>query len=736
MKVTEVRSEEELRPMRAAWDHLVCETASKSIFLTWEWATAWWSAYGKPGDLRVLTAVDDAGVLRGIAPLRERVVRRYGQQSPALAFIGDAPTECDSDYLDFIAAPGWEKQVIEAFHRHCAGALAGGTVLLLNEIPAASPSVAVLRELAAAAGMDLVETDVPCATVQLPETWEAYLGMLKPRFRTKVRSVLRNLESRPEVTCRFCEDAGELPRILPALFELHTRRWNVDGKPGVFGGGEKREFYFALSRLLLERGWLRLSWLEWKGQILACQYGFAYGGTYSQLQEGYEPVAEHWNLGIGLRAWSIRDFLKEGLREYDFLGGVNRHKTDWGAEVKHSKRILLADRSFKNLLVRRGPEWEKAARSRVRAIVPENVLAAREAQKDRPAAKGNGLGWLRQAMAECYFRSGAPALTRGLRERYQLRIDGRRIGCRKRTETSVRILYYHGVNDERHPFFDAISTSLFEQQMRYLARHYKVVPLAEATRLLEEGGRPEMVVAVTFDDGYRDNYENAFPILNRYGLPATIFLTTGSLDSGEPLWFEQLAEAIQKTTREYIDLEFDIPRRFWLRTEAERLESKRRIFGLLRQMDTAACQERLEEVRRLLGPVAASERRNRMLTWDQVRKMKANGIDFGGHTVTHPFLSRLAPDKALWEVTECKRRIEEELQQPAGYFAYPNGQPEDFAASNKELLRAAGYRAAVTTIWGMNYQSSDRMELRRGGPWESSPALFASKLDWYQWVNQ
>ena len=70
------------------------------------------------------------------------------------------------------------------------------------------------------------------------------------------------------------------------------------------------------------------------------------------------------------------------------------------------------------------------------------------------------------------------------------------------------------------------------------------------------------------------------------------------------------------------------------------------------------------------------------------------------------------------------------------FFAYPNGREEDFAASNKELLRNAGYTGAVTTIWGMNYRSTDRMELRRGGPWENSPDLFALKLDWYQLADR
>jgi peptidoglycan/xylan/chitin deacetylase (PgdA/CDA1 family) len=95
--------------------------------------------------------------------------------------------------------------------------------------------------------------------------------------------------------------------------------------------------------------------------------------------------------------------------------------------------------------------------------------------------------------------------------------------------------------------------------MRYLSRHYNVVSLNDLYRHLESEDSRGMVVAVTFDDGYRDNYECAFPILERYRIPATIFLTTGVMDSGEPLWFEQLAEAVKKTNQEYIDLEIDIP---------------------------------------------------------------------------------------------------------------------------------------------------------------------------------
>jgi peptidoglycan/xylan/chitin deacetylase (PgdA/CDA1 family) len=258
--------------------------------------------------------------------------------------------------------------------------------------------------------------------------------------------------------------------------------------------------------------------------------------------------------------------------------------------------------------------------------------------------------------------------------------------------------------------------------------------MSEIVKHLAEGDSSEVLFGITFDDGYADNYWHAFPILQRYGVPATIFLTTNGLDSGELLWFERLADAVRKTSREFLDMELDIPRRFWMRTVDERVHSNNEIFGLLRKLTNS---ERTVWLPRILHDLGAQEApRNEMLSWDQVRIMSEKGIDFGGHTVTHPFLSKLTPADAAWEVGECKRRIEQEVQKPVEFFAYPNGREEDFADANKEVLRAAGYRAAVTTIWGMNDEFTDRMALKRGGPWENSPAMFATKLDWYQLVNQ
>ena len=743
MKVVEIQREPELQGLRETWNLLLSSAASKTIFLTWEWVTAWWSTYGKPGQLRVLVASDDSGAVIGIAPLYRHTPKKYGQTVSALSFIGDHSS--DSDYLDFIIASGREAEVLEGFRRHLDDELSQGAVLDLNETPETSPSLPLLRQMAAAEKMIWRETDVPCGTVHLPETWEEYLAMLRPRFRTKVRSVLRSLEERSDVRFGFCDDAQQTQRLLQVLFDLHTRRWAEQGGPGVFGWDLKRRFYHELSDRLLERGWLRFSWLEWNGCILACQYGFAHDGTYFQLQEGYEPASEHWNVGVGLRAWSIRELLKQGIHEYDFMAGMGRHKTDWGAETKLSKRLLLARPKPTTALFCRGEKWEESAKEAAKKWIPQKLLALRQV-KAAPRLTGSkpghdsvsGADRVRHGLANCYLHSGLPSLIRPLRERYQFSVSGRSrttvVSINRRTKPSARILYYHRVNDDNDPFFPAITTELFERQMQYISRHYSVVSLADLVRHLNDGP-VETVVAITFDDGYRDNYLGAYPILKKYGLPATIFLTTGSIDSSEPMWFEQLLQALKETPREHVDIEIDLPRRLWLRTPAERLAANGQIFNLLKPLPDA---DRRNGIRHVLAQLQASsdgERTGKMLTWDDVRLMKQNGIDFGGHTVTHPFLSKLQGDQVTWEVSECKRRIEEELQEPVRHFAYPNGREEDFGAWNKRLIRDAGYDAAVTTIWGMNDPSTDLMELKRGGPWEPYFPLFAYKMDWYQLMN-
>ncbi len=146
MRVVEFREQADLERLRPEWDNLLSRSASDTIFLTYEWLNSWWTSYGKPGDLRILTAWDDAGSLRGIAPLRLQTLRRSGQSVRALVFLGDGSN--DSDYLDFIIEQGYEQPVLDAFHGYWNGQSRESSVAVLNEIPAASPNLSIVKSLA------------------------------------------------------------------------------------------------------------------------------------------------------------------------------------------------------------------------------------------------------------------------------------------------------------------------------------------------------------------------------------------------------------------------------------------------------------------------------------------------------------------------------------------------------------------------------------------------------------
>ena len=183
MNVVEFREQADLERLRPEWERILRQSGSDTIFLSDEWVNAWWASYGRAGDLRILTALDGDGVIRGIAPLRLKTMLRSAQSRSALIFIGDGTT--DSDYLDFIIERGYEPRVLEAFHGYWTHKLRAASLLALSEIPATSPNPQLLKSLAARDGMLWNETEVACGTVRLPQTWEEYLAMLRPRFRTK-----------------------------------------------------------------------------------------------------------------------------------------------------------------------------------------------------------------------------------------------------------------------------------------------------------------------------------------------------------------------------------------------------------------------------------------------------------------------------------------------------------------------------------------------------------------------
>jgi len=304
------------------------------------------------------------------------------------------------------------------------------------------------------------------------------------------------------------------------------------------------------------------------------------------------------------------------------------------------------------------------------------------------------------------------------------------VAGRLRRDASIPILTFHRVNDEQDPFFPSLATAIFAARMRHIARHYVVLPVEELADRLHNGRAPRNALALTFDDGYRDSLTHAAPILARYGLPATIFLTTGYVGTSELPWYDLLALGLKTTRRDAVDLTSSesLP----LHSTEARLEA---LQATLRHMKGLPDEERRRVVERMvqdLAPATPERQKRLMLSWDEVNALRGLGFSIGAHTVNHPILSRVEQDAAWREISGSKESIERALGVPIRGFAYPNGGVDDYSPETVRLVERAGFTCAVTTRRGLNTTATPRFELRRGGPWEQHLPTFAIKLAYYQ----
>jgi peptidoglycan/xylan/chitin deacetylase (PgdA/CDA1 family) len=295
-----------------------------------------------------------------------------------------------------------------------------------------------------------------------------------------------------------------------------------------------------------------------------------------------------------------------------------------------------------------------------------------------------------------------------------LNIDDLANAVMERFSPRFQILTYHKVSLDTHPFFGPTHPVVFEQQMQFLAQYYRVLPLSDLVARSQHGDIPERAVAITFDDGYRDNYEFAFPILRKYQHPATVFVATGVIGTGKVLWHDKIFDAFRFATA---------PRTHRATGEAqqqdlkEALDTARTLYGQEQQRWVAEVEERLK-------PCFPPGYSQHMLNWEQIREMRGAGIEFGSHTVTHPVLSRIPHDEMLRELRESRRHLAEQLDAEIVAFAYPNGKTPDYNDEVKTALRQYGYSYAVTTRPGFNRPFGDPFELRRGQPWQKEIELF------------
>jgi peptidoglycan/xylan/chitin deacetylase (PgdA/CDA1 family) len=262
----------------------------------------------------------------------------------------------------------------------------------------------------------------------------------------------------------------------------------------------------------------------------------------------------------------------------------------------------------------------------------------------------------------------------------------------------LRILCYHGicedhaVNEPWVPQF-FVTRSAFDSQLQYLRRCSNILPLSEASMRLQDGSLPPRSVSITFDDGYANNLHLAYPLLRKYGLQATIFLSSSYIESGEFFPFLKLklirlkagaglpTAALPDYKLSALDAVMRQAERWWPDIES--------------QVD--------EDQRRTLRP----------LTREEVRSMDSSTIEFGAHCHTHCILRNETAERRRQEIETSISRVAQLSGKRVRLFSYPNGQRGDFNEADKQVLRARSIAAAVSGISGANSRGTEALELRR-----------------------
>jgi peptidoglycan/xylan/chitin deacetylase (PgdA/CDA1 family) len=254
------------------------------------------------------------------------------------------------------------------------------------------------------------------------------------------------------------------------------------------------------------------------------------------------------------------------------------------------------------------------------------------------------------------------------------------------------VLGYHNV-DASWRFPCPSGPRDFARQMALLARVANVVPLDAALADLTAGRPlPPRAVAITFDDGYRDNLTHAVPVLRRHGLPATVFLVPGFLSHKVHAWWERLAWALRTTAAPSVDFSGEtMP----LGDDAARIRARDRIEVCLKRDDLATRHDRLEELVAALEPPGEMHPGELYLDWDEARDLVRSGISIGSHTMGHAILARETAAEQQRDLRESREILERELGVEIRTLAYPNGQAGDYDEITIGAAQAAGYTHAV-----------------------------------------
>jgi peptidoglycan/xylan/chitin deacetylase (PgdA/CDA1 family) len=307
-----------------------------------------------------------------------------------------------------------------------------------------------------------------------------------------------------------------------------------------------------------------------------------------------------------------------------------------------------------------------------------------------------------------------------------IRLSGNMIASAARGNGRLCILTYHRILDAHDSsLMSKMDIDTFRWQMKLLADCFNVLPLHEALHMLRQKRIPPRAVCITFDDGYRSTYDLALPILKQFGLPAAVFTTTAHMDGGN-MWNDRIIEAVRMLPNGPLDLREVGLDLHPIVDARNRMEIAAKLNEYAKYLLPSERTNVIDTLEKLAGEAVAP---NLMLSREMIASLSQNGMEIGGHTVTHPILSKIDDDSALSEILENKQVLERIIGKSLRLFAYPNGKVGvDYDERHVRMVEQAGYTAAFTTAMGSASRFNDIYQMPRSLPWDATPFMFGLRL--------
>ena len=300
------------------------------------------------------------------------------------------------------------------------------------------------------------------------------------------------------------------------------------------------------------------------------------------------------------------------------------------------------------------------------------------------------------------------------------------------------ILGYHRISAAQDDVYEVcVSPENFAEQMEALRKYAHPISLSKLVQCLKQSLLPPKLVAVTFDDGYADNLDIAKPILEKYEIPATVFICTGYM--GREFWWDELEYLVNSSRADPSTLRLQLGGVLfnWDPPQVSsevgdpqvRRQLRRALYHSLLTLDVEDLNDAMEAVRKWSGVTSNEACVSRTMNEAELLQLAEGGlIEIGAHTRHHPMLPTLSFERQKEEIATNKRELEMLLGRPVAAFAYPNGQA---TPDTKQIVREAGFGYACTSLHDLVRAGSDLYELTRFWPKDVEGGSFARSLKWW-----